>query len=159
MKTPIAAAIRYSLIFLVPTVTYAISAQWDLDPTSGGWNTAANWTPNGVPNGSGDVATFGLSNSPNLSISANTEVNSIVFSPGATNPYTFTVNPHVSLTISGVGIVNNSGTVQHFVTAVRQSPFGVGVINFRNGATAGTSTIFTNEGPRADSSRRVYTVF
>jgi hypothetical protein len=31
MKTLIIAAIRCSLMFAIPTVTYAISAQWDLD--------------------------------------------------------------------------------------------------------------------------------
>jgi hypothetical protein len=51
MKTLIVAAIRCSLLFLVPSATYAISARWDLDPISGDWNTAANWTPMGIPNG------------------------------------------------------------------------------------------------------------
>jgi hypothetical protein len=55
MKRLIVAAIRCSLMFLVPSVTYAISAQWDLDPISGDWNTAANWTPNEVPNGPADL--------------------------------------------------------------------------------------------------------
>ena len=61
MKRLIVAAIRCSLMFLVPSVTYAISAQWDLDPVSGDWNTADNWTPMGVPNGPADIATLGLS--------------------------------------------------------------------------------------------------
>jgi hypothetical protein len=59
MKTLIVAAIRCCLILLVPSVTYAINAQWDLDPMSGDWNTAANWTANRVPNGPADIATFG----------------------------------------------------------------------------------------------------
>ena len=109
MKTLILAAIRCSLMFLVPTVTYAISAQWDLDPISGDWNTADNWTPNGVPNGPADIATFGLSNTTDVSISENTEVNGIIFTSAATNPYTITANPGLTLTISGVGITNNSG--------------------------------------------------
>jgi hypothetical protein len=86
MKTLMVAAIRCSLMFLVPTVTYAISAQWDLDPISGDWNTAANWTPNGVPNGPADTATFGLSNTTDVSISENTEVNGITFTSAVTNP-------------------------------------------------------------------------
>ena len=77
MKTLMVAAIRCSLIFLLPTVTYAISAQWDLDPSSGDWNTAANWTPMEVPNGPADTATFGVSNTTDVSISANTEINGI----------------------------------------------------------------------------------
>src|SRR5690349_4790537 len=104
MKTLVLAAIRCSLIFLVPTVTYAISAQWDLDPISGDWNTAKNGTPNGVPNGPADIATFGLSNTTDVSISADTEVNGITFTSAATNPYTITASPGFTLTISGVGI-------------------------------------------------------
>ena len=50
MKRLIAAAIGCSLVFLIPTATYAISAQWDLDPISGDWNTPVNWTPDEVPN-------------------------------------------------------------------------------------------------------------
>src|SRR5947208_12768485 len=120
MKTLIVAAIRCSLLFLVPSVTYAISAQWDLDPISGDWNTAANWTPMTVPNGPADVATFGLSNTTDVSISENTEVNGVVFNPGA-DAFTITVpgvdpcnatchgdQPSLTLTISGVGITNNS---------------------------------------------------
>src|SRR6266699_6058401 len=102
---------RCSLMLLLPTVAYGISAQWDLDPISGDWNTAANWTPMGVPNGPADVATFGLSHTTDVSISADTEVNSIVFTPTATNPYTITASAGLTLTISGAGITNNSGTI------------------------------------------------
>jgi len=79
MNRIIVAAICCLLTFILPTASYAISAQWDLDPTSGDWNTAANWTPMGVPNGPADIATFGLSNTIDVSISSNTEVNSIIF--------------------------------------------------------------------------------
>ena len=48
------------LIFLLPTFTEAGSATWDLSPGSGDWNTAPNWTPATVPNGSDATATFGL---------------------------------------------------------------------------------------------------
>src|SRR6266487_3910361 len=116
MKTLIMAAIRCCLMFLLPTVAYAISAQWDLDPISGDWNTAANWTPMGVPNGLADTATFGLSHTTDVSISANTEVNSITFTSAATNPYTISASPDITLTISGTGIINNSGIAQNFVT-------------------------------------------
>src|ERR1043166_1510435 len=139
MKTLILAAIRCSLILIVPTIAYATSAQWDLDPISGDWNTADNWTPMGIPNGPADIATFGLSNTTDVSISANTEVNSIIFTPAATNPYTITAT-NFTLTISGAGIINNSGITQNFVTNGGQ----FGQISFTNNATAGSSTIFTN---------------
>src|SRR6476620_8659870 len=113
MKTLVLAAIRCSLPFLVPSIIYGSSAQWDLDPISGDWNTAANWTPNGVPNGPADIATFGLSNTTDVSISADTEVNSIIFTAEATNQYTVTpVAVDLTLTISGVGITNDSGITQ-----------------------------------------------
>src|SRR4051812_13746508 len=114
MKTLIAAAIGCSLILLIPTASYAISAQWDLDPVSGEWNTPVDWTPNGVPNGPSDVATFGLSNTSGVFISADTEVDSIIFTPAATNSYSTTVSSGLTLTLSGSGITNNSGMAQNF---------------------------------------------
>jgi hypothetical protein len=132
-------------LFLLPAGAYAISAQWDLDPISGDWNTAANWTPMGVPNGPADIATFGLSNTTNVSLSEDTEVNGITFTAAATNPFTITANPGLTLTISGLGVTNNSGLTQNFVTAV-DGTGNRGQIVFRNNATAGTSTIFTNNG-------------
>ncbi len=41
----------------VPTAQ-AGSATWTLNPTSGDWNTAANWTPATIPNSPTDIATF-----------------------------------------------------------------------------------------------------
>jgi autotransporter-associated beta strand protein len=109
---------------------------------------AANWTPDVVPNGPNDIATLGLSNTTNVSLSGpgGTEVNSIIFSPAATNPYTITANQRLLL-ISGVGIVNNSGTIQSFVT-VGPGPGGgqSGELRFPSGASVGTSTTFTNNG-------------
>jgi autotransporter-associated beta strand protein len=125
------------------------SARWDLNPGSGDWNTAANWMPITVPNGSADTATFALSNSTHVAISANTEVNGITFTAAATNPYTITARPGLTLTISGVGITNTSGATQHFMTAV-DGAGNLGQIFFTNNATAGTSIIFTNNGAAAN---------
>jgi hypothetical protein len=93
MKTGIL-KIRISLFAVTFTLfaspAFAGSATWDLNPGSGDWNTNTNWTPNtGYPNGSADTATFALSNTTNVSISANTEANSIVFN-----------NPSSAFTIS-----------------------------------------------------------
>src|SRR4030095_9269858 len=46
---------------------------------------------------------FVRSNTTEVSISANTEVNGITFTSAATNPYIVTVNPHVTLTLGGTG--------------------------------------------------------
>lgn len=143
MKTLLVTAIG-SLILLFPALAYADSAQWNLNPTSGDWNTADNWTPMTVPNGPGGVATFGLSNTTNVSISVDTEVSGITFTLAATNPYSITASPELTFTISGVGITNNSGIAQEFVTAVDGSS-NFGRIVFTDTATAGTA-VFTNNG-------------
>jgi autotransporter-associated beta strand protein len=141
MKTLILAAIRCSLMFLIPTVTYAIKAEWDLDPMSADWNTAANWKENKVPNGTADIATFGVSHKPNVSISENTEVDGIMFT--AFEIYTITANPGKTLTISGTGITNNSGIRQVFKSAGGGVDMGTGGrIEFTKNASAGINGFY-----------------
>ena len=124
----------------------ASSATWKRNHRSGDWNTKTNWKPATVPNGSADTATFALSNTTAISISANTELNGITFTAAATNPYTITANPTFTLTLSGAGIVNNSGTTQNVVTAVDAS-VRAGTIVFSNGATGGSNvSIFNGNG-------------
>ena len=55
-------------------VVYADSATWSMNPTTGDWNVAANWTPATVPNGVSDIATFGMSNTTHVSLSAMTDL-------------------------------------------------------------------------------------
>jgi autotransporter-associated beta strand protein len=134
---------------LKPTLTQApaLDPAWNSNPASGDWNTATNWTPAMVPNGSSAIATFGTSSITNLSISTNIEVNNIVFNSGA-SAFNITVKPTNTswiLTISGIGITNNSGITQSFTTGTN-SALDFGVISFTNSATAGSSTTFTNNG-------------
>ena len=139
MNTPTLAAIRCSLLFLVSAAAYAGSAQWDLNPVSGDWNTAANWTPMTVPNGPADIATFALSDITGVSISGNTEVNGIIFTQAATNPYSIEVSFGVTLTLSGTGITNNSGIAQ--VLFVDSSAF----MDFSDFSSAGSATILVSD--------------
>jgi autotransporter-associated beta strand protein len=125
----------FLLLLSITSSTFAGSATWKANPTSGDWNTAANWTPPTVPNGQSDTATFAVSNTTGVSLSANTEVNGIVFNAGA-SAFTITATPTFKLTISGVGITNNSGMTQNVV----------GRIDFLNAASAGRSTAFTVNG-------------
>jgi autotransporter-associated beta strand protein len=120
------------------------SAIWLSAPSSGDWNTASNWTPGGPPNGEADTASFDVSVIATLSISANTRVNSIEFSPGA-SAYTVTSSPGFVFTISGAGIINNSGLIQNFVTAVDAGE-RVGFLTFTNSASAGSLTSLANTG-------------
>jgi autotransporter-associated beta strand protein len=123
-----------------------ILAEWQANPLNGNWNNSANWSP-AAPNGPSDSAFFEPSSITNVSISANTEVASIVFDSGA-SAFTITASPALTLTISGNGISNNSGITQNFVTAVNGAG-ATGEILFTNSATAGSMTAFTNNGGAA----------
>src|SRR6266480_2747517 len=136
------------LLLSIASSTYADSATWKSSPATGDWNTAANWTPMTVPNGPSDTATFATSNRTAVSLSANTEVNGIVFNAGA-SAFTINISPGFELTISGVGITNNSGSIKNFVTA--DDGLGhLGIIYFTNSATVGDLTAFTNRGGTAN---------
>src|SRR3954469_16042496 len=87
--------------------SYAGSATWKVNPPSAEWNRNANWTPRTVPDGPDETATFGVSNTTELSSSLGGEVDSIVFEVGA-SAYTIAM-PVYQFSITGTGIVNNSG--------------------------------------------------
>src|SRR5262245_29650453 len=118
MKAPVlSCAIILTLSLGALNAGYADSATWNVNPMNGDWNTAANWTPETVPNGPADVATFAASSITDLTFSVEmTEVAAIVFNPGASR-FNITADPEplstgVTLTISGTGISNNSGVTQ-----------------------------------------------
>src|SRR4029077_9188930 len=120
------------------------SATWNLNPINGDWNTSTNWVPNTVPNGPSDIATFATSNRKKVSFSQDTEINSIVFTPGA-SAFIITNTPFHPVTISGAGIVNNSGQLQNIV-ADEGSGSGSDTLDpvfpsivFTNSATAGSN--------------------
>src|SRR5450432_2925749 len=93
-------------------VSLAGSSTWDLNPTSNDWNTPANWTPETVPDESTDVATFDVSNVTNVSVSPGVAIGGIAFSSDAR---TYAIVGDFS--IGGVGIINNSGVTQNFVSS------------------------------------------
>jgi autotransporter-associated beta strand protein len=142
------AANRSSVIAAILTVVLSItsssfagSATWKASPVTNDWNTASNWTPRTVPNGPADTATFVRSNQTDVLVTTDIEVNGIVFQPRAS---AFTIDFPLNaptLTISGVGITNNSGIVQDFAPSS-----GNTFITFLNSATAGSLTAFTNNG-------------
>ncbi|HEX4638781.1 MAG TPA: autotransporter-associated beta strand repeat-containing protein [Chthoniobacterales bacterium] len=135
--------------------TNAGSATWSSNPASNVWNNANNWSPSTVPNGSADIATFSTSSLTTVYIGPNTEVSTINFLSGAS---AFTLSPYQSvLTVSGTGIVNNSGIVQNFVQNLTISH--ADSIRFKNSATAGTQTVFTNNGSNLNGRIGGYTEF
>ena len=126
----------------------AVTGTWNENPANGDWNLADNWSSMAVPNGSTDVAAFGLSSVTNIFLSANTEVASIVFNPGA-SAYTITATPTRTLRVSGVGLVNNSAVLQTFVAGVDRTG-GVGVIDLTQNASAGIATVLRSAGSSGD---------
>jgi len=168
MKISLFSALVISLS--LTAISYAGSATWNLNPTNGDWNTAANWTPVTVPNQPADVATFATSNQTSVSFTTPgfTTISGVTFNSGA-SPFTIGVGPAgtgtVELELSGTGIVNNSGIIQNvFVNQtvgsetildfqnsatagdLMQYVIGSGEINFDDFSSAGTSTITMNGG-------------
>jgi autotransporter-associated beta strand protein len=131
---------------LISAHLFAGSATWNLSPTIGDWNTAANWTPNTVPNGPGDTATFASSGITTLSLSAPVEVSEIIFDPDA-DPYTINVPSNLKLIVSGAGVTGDSRLTQ---TLVAQAPLTSsslgGAIQFFNSATLARNTLIKAEG-------------
>ncbi len=145
MKTTALITIGSVAMALATSELFGSSATWDLNPASGDWNTATNWSPSTVPNGPSDTATFAFSNTTAVSLSANTEVNGVVFNAAATNSFTITASPMFRLLISGAGIRNLSGITQNFMAGV-DALGNRGSIQFANSANAGNSTVFTMDG-------------
>ena len=142
MKTrifiPSGVVITLLSLFLVQ-VAVAGSATWNLNPTSGDWNTAANWTPNTVPDNPSDTATFDVSDITDISVTPVIDVAEIIFDPGASG---FTISSPGTLNLHGAGVTNNSGVEQNFIVP------GLGAeIHFYESATAGEDTVFTQTGP------------
>src|SRR6266513_3497884 len=140
---PSAAAIL-TLVLSTASSTFAASggpphgsATWKASPADGNWGSASNWTPATVPNGPADTATFARSNQRFLASEGDIEVNGVVFNRGAS---AFTIAELFNaMFITGVGITNNSGIMQTCAP-------GPGAIIFDPSATAGSLTLFTNNG-------------
>jgi autotransporter-associated beta strand protein len=118
-----------------------------------------------------DTATFDTSTNTSPTLSANVTIDSITFNSNA-GAFSIQTNGHV-LTLLGVGIVNNSGSVQTIINSTVVD-VGVGQTIFSNGATAdatlivnsgvGTSTQFLNTSTAANatiinSGAESYTLF
>jgi hypothetical protein len=142
---------------LPATKSYAGRATWQLSPRNGDWNKAGNWMPRTVPNGEADIATLELSSTSEISVSDNTTVSGIVFNAGA-SPFTVAISPPRTLSLTGVGITNDSGILQNFV-ADTDTNGNRGIVSFFNTATAGSLTVFTNNGSIGGSQDGGHTEF
>ena len=114
------------------------NSTWNLNPTSGDWNTAANWTPASVPNAPDATAIFDFSNTTNVSLSGRTTVGEIIFNPGA-SAFTITAPDQMAdaLSIVGAGLSNQSGIEQALVAPEFGTFLGLPTVIFKGNALAG----------------------
>lgn len=131
----------------------ALSQDATWDPSSGDYNTAANWTPSGVPAG---TAIFDSNTIVILDITETTSVGGWTFNSGA-GDYEFTIVsafPTPTLIFTGAGIVVNDGSAtinnDGFLSFNSSSSAGSATINndgggsflnFNNSSTAGSAAI------------------
>ena len=150
MKSPLRLSSHLGLLALTAlfcanvSLARAGSATWQQNPTTGNWNTPANWTPATVPNGPSDVASFSESTQTNVSVTSGITLDSIVFQPDA-SPFTISsASEFATILINGAGVINNSGFAQNF--NLNAAGHDQGALDFAGSATAGSNTIFNVSG-------------
>ncbi len=126
-----------ALLFL-PTMgissVQAGSATWSSSPSSGDWNTPANWNPATVPNAQTDIATFATSAVTQVSLSSGVSLDSVIFNTGA-DSFSISATGATTFGFYGAGVVNDSGQTQQFAISN-------GGIGFYNSASAGDNTSY-----------------
>src|ERR1700754_426802 len=90
IRPTVQVALLLAVVLVTSRFAYAGSATWNQNPTNGDWFTSANWTPETVPNGKADTATFDASNVTAVTCRKRTQLAGITFDPGA-SPYTITI--------------------------------------------------------------------
>jgi hypothetical protein len=125
------------------------NSTWAARPSTGDWNTAANWTPAGVPV---NTASFGTSSQTEIEFAPNScaTVDRIAFVAGAPS-YTFTFGAPApkapALTIAGAGVHNESASSQRFVVASSAVSYTQPQLKFTNSASAGGRDVSYVAGP------------
>jgi hypothetical protein len=104
MRTHLLSTAVAAAALLAATSALAQDATWLLNPGSGNFNTAANWTPATVPKG---TAFFGTSNTTNLFGTSNTT--NLSFTPSTTNVGGFTFNAGAYTFVSDFTLINFNG--------------------------------------------------
>jgi autotransporter-associated beta strand protein len=136
------------LVFSLTTqIASAGSATWNAEPPLFVWDAATDWTPNTIPDGPDDIATFDVSDTTGVQVAFSRTINSIVFDPGASG---FTlISECAHFAVSGAGLINNSGIVQQVIVVPVDVNWNGGlpyVLDFHNEASAGELTQITTEG-------------
>jgi fibronectin-binding autotransporter adhesin len=146
----------------VPYLVYkANSVQLDLTQGTGwlgatqtggvfNWNNTANWQGGVIPTASSStpadtVATFNGTGSAAVAVNTTATASALLFTSTVSSPYTFTINGGGSLTLSGVGIDDNSGVPANAPIFSLGGATG-GTLTFQNAATAGDAIINITSG-------------
>ena len=128
---------------------HAQDSTWLLNPGSGDFNTAANWTPAAVPTVTG---IFSTSTTTSITFSSATaSVGALQFNSGAP-AYSFTLSGN-KLDFTGSGIVNNSSNIPIITNTGFPSlpPTTVpGIVEFFNTSTAGNVAITNSDTAATD---------
>ena len=157
---PIAGIHRRAVAWLRNPLFAAVEGGGSSGPWTAGssndWNTGFNWSGNTVPT---VTASFGTSTVTSVTISLNSTVNNIVFNPGYQRAFNigFALPTDPVLTINGAGITNNSGITVNFVTGNISG--NVSGFIFTGTATAGSNTVFTNNGATTSGASGGFTEF
>ncbi len=130
---------------------------------SGSWNTAAIWTPVGVPT-SGDNVT--ISNGHTVNINTNAVCNSLSVGTGLAATLQFTTGAartfsiNTDLTIStGASFISNPTSVSTHSLFLKGNITSNGILNFSNGGTSLCNTFFSNNGNQTISGSGATTNF
>ncbi|HEY1769629.1 MAG TPA: autotransporter-associated beta strand repeat-containing protein, partial [Chthoniobacterales bacterium] len=146
--------------FLIPLTSKGDSATWNTNPATNEWDDPGNWTPQTIPYGESDIATFGPSNVITVELrdlpneDSNT-VGEVVFTSDAP-AYTITMAPLLDagfssiLEFHGAGIINNSLSVQNFYAPATGSIHASGRFYFFGSSSAGENVVITNGGSDSD---------
>lgn len=125
-----------SLVFFFAPPSHGGSSTWSVNPTNNDWNTADNWVPADVPNGTYDTASFATSNITQISTSETVQLHSLTFEPGA-SAYTLT-RALVFSGFYGAGVINDSGVTQNIVASES--------LTFTDSSTAGSEVVYSQHG-------------
>jgi autotransporter-associated beta strand protein len=137
------------LLFLLLTIQSGHaqhgSATWSSDGKENLWGSLADWTPQVIPNGPEDIATFANSSTTYVDFDifndGSITLDSIHFVPGAD---AFTIADYsASMFFEGAGVVNDSGVTQSFITT---GAAGESRYYFDGTSTAGSLTAYTMSG-------------
>jgi autotransporter-associated beta strand protein len=128
---------RFALLLaLLSAVSLRAQSVWQAT-TNKTWSNSANWS-DGVPNSDTAIAQFGATSQPDVNVTGTLTVDRIAFTNTAP-AYTFAHKNGSTLTLSGIGIVNESSASQTF--DLKSNNTAAARIAFINSATAGNALI------------------